>query len=251
MKIIISPAKKMNIDTDSITSTTVPLHIDNTASILTALKDMSYEQLKTMWKCNDKIATENSSRLENMNLCSSLTPALLAYDGIQYKYMAPTIFEDKMLTYVSKHLRILSGFYGVLCPLDGVRPYRLEMEAKLSVSGCKSLYDYWGNRLYNEVATDGVILNLASKEYSKCIEKYLQPSDTMVTCIFGELVKDKVVQKATYAKMARGEMVRYMAENNILHVEEIKQFNSLGFEYMDKLSTPTEYVFIRTTTNEL
>ncbi len=245
MKIIISPAKKMNIDTDSISSTSVPTYIEKTEQILSSLKNMHYEELQSLWKCNDKIATENLKRIENMNLTTALTPALLAYDGIQYKYMAPTIFEDKMLSYVNEHLRILSGFYGVLKPLDGVTPYRLEMQAILSIDGNKSLYEYWGNRLYKEVSSDGVILNLASKEYSKCVEKYLSPNDTMITCVFGELINDKVVQRATYAKMARGEMVRYMAENNIKQLEDIKKFDSLDFQFNAKLSSTTQFVFIR------
>lgn len=246
MKIIISPAKKMNVNTDTISNTSTPLFIDTTYHIYSMLKEMDYEELKKMWKCNDKIAAENVTRIEEMDLTNGLTPALLAYDGIQYKYMAPTIFEDKMLSYVNEHLRILSGFYGVLRPLDGVVPYRLEMQAKLCVKDTKSLYDLWGNSLYNEVSDDGLILNLASKEYSQCIEKYLKPSDTMITCVFGELVNGKVVQRATYAKMARGEMVRYMAENNITKLDDIKTFDSLDFQYREDLSTADQYVFIRT-----
>lgn len=246
MKIIISPAKKMNVNTDTIPNTSTSLFLDTTYAISSQLKEMGYDDLKKMWKCNDKIAAENVERIEHMDLTKGLTPALLAYDGIQYKYMAPTIFEDKMLSYVSEHLRILSGFYGVLRPLDGVVPYRLEMQAKLSVNDSRSLYDLWGSSLYDEVSDDGLILNLASKEYSQCIEKYLKPSDTMITCVFGEVVNGKVVQRATYAKMARGEMVRYMAENNITQLDGIKAFDSLDFQYREDLSTAVQYVFIRT-----
>ena len=147
-----------------------------------------------------------------MDLTKNLTPALLAYDGIQYTYMAPAVFEDGQFDYVQEHLRILSGFYGVVKPLDGVVPYRLEMQAKAAVSGHKNLYDFWGDSLYQEVMDEsGILINLASKEYSKCIEKYLRPEDRYITCIFGELEGGRVVQKGVYAKMARGEMVRFMA----------------------------------------
>lgn len=113
-----------------------------------------------------------------MDLRKNLTPALLSYDGIQYTYMAPVVFEDGQYDYVQEHLRILSGFYGVLKPMDCVVPYRLKMQAKAAVAGYKNLYDFWGYSLYQEVADDSrVIVNLASKEYSKCIEKYLQPGD--------------------------------------------------------------------------
>lgn len=245
MKIIISPAKKMNTDTDTLLSTNSPIYLDRTGLILSKLQSLDYDTLKSIWKCNDSIATENHKRITSMNLGDGLTPALLGYDGIQYKYMSPTIFEDKMLRYVTTHLRILSGFYGVLKPLDGVLPYRLEMHADLSVAGFTNLYDYWGDSLYHEVAGDGVILNLASKEYSKCIERYLTAEDTMVTCVFGELVGEKLVQKATYAKMARGEMVRYLAENNIQDIEGVKGFHSLDFKFDSSRSDENYFVFLR------
>lgn len=108
------------------------------------------------------------------------------------------------------------------------------------------MYNFWGSRLYEEVVDDShVIVNLASKEYSKCIEKYLTPEDCYVTCVFGELSNGKVVQKGTYAKMARGEMVRFMAENNISDVEDMKGFDRLGYQYSSEKSTDREYVFVK------
>ena len=107
-----------------------------------------------------------------MDLRQNLTPALLSYDGIQYTYMAPAVFEDGQYDYVLNYLRILSGFYGVVKSMDGVVPYRLEMQA--AISGCKNIYDFWGDSLYREVVDDSrIIVNLASKEHSRCIEKYL------------------------------------------------------------------------------
>lgn len=210
------------------------------------MKSLSLEEAKTLWGCNEKLAKQNFERFAKMELRRRLTPAILSYEGIQYQYMAPAVFENQMLAYVQEHLRILSGFYGVLKPLDGVTPYRLEMQAKAKVDGAGDLYDFWGDRLYREVLDDShIIINLASKEYSKCVEKYLLPKDRFITCIFGELSNGKVVQKGTYAKMARGEMVRFMAENNISEPEEMKQFNRLGYRFVDHLSTDMEYVFIK------
>ena len=163
-----------------------------------------------------------------------------------YQYMAPAVFDDSQLKYVQEHLRILSGFYGVLKPMDGVTPYRLEMQAKAAVGGYGDLYDFWGNRLYEACRDeDGIIINLASKEYSKCIEKYLTSEDTYITCTFCEMVKGKLVQKGTYAKMARGEMVRFMAERQGKEPQEMKSFDQLGYVYRDDLSTEKEYVFER------
>lgn len=160
--------------------------------------------------------------------------------------MAPSVFENNMFSYVQNNLRILSGFYGVLKPMDGVVPYRLEMQAKTNIDGVKGLYNFWGSRLYEEVIDDThIIVNLASKEYSKCIEKYLKPKDQYITCVFGEISNGKVVQKGTYAKMARGEMVRFMAENNISEIEDIKGFDRLGYKYSVEQSTDVQFVFVK------
>ena len=148
---------------------------------------------------------------------------------------------------MQKNLRILSGFYGIVKPFDGVTPYRLEMQAKASIGGFKDLYEYWGDSLYQELTSDGdqIILNLASKEYSKCIEKYLGENDLFVTCIFGEEIDGKVVQKGTLAKMARGEMVRFLAENEIDSLEGVKKLHGLGYEFSEELSGEKEYIFIK------
>ena len=247
MKIIISPAKKMNVNTDILAYKDLPVFLDQTEILMKWIQKLSYEEAKKLWACNDKIAEQNFKRFQEMNLRENLTPAILSYEGIQYQYMAPVVFDGKEMEYIQQHLRILSGFYGVLRPLDGVTPYRLEVQAKAKgISGTKDLYEFWGERLYNEVASeDHMILNLASKEYSKNMERYLTPEDSFVTCIFGEIVNGKVQQKGTMAKMARGEMVRYMAENQIKNLDEMKKFNRLGYQYHEALSTEKEYVFLK------
>lgn len=148
--------------------------------------------------------------------------------------------------YIQDHLRILSAFYGALRPMDGVTPYRLEMQAKASIRGEKNLYSLWGSRLYEAVRDDsGIIINLASKEYSKCIEKYLTKEDRYITITFCEKAGEKLGTKGTYAKMARGEMVRFMAENKIEDPKEIQKFDRLGHVFREELSFETEYVFER------
>ena len=251
MKIVFSPAKKMNVVTDILNYTALPEYLQQTEEILRWLQSKSYGELKDLWQCNDKIAEQNFTRLKHIDLYKRLTPAILSYEGIAYQYMAPVVFEDKQFDYVQEHLRILSGFYGVLKPMDGVTPYRLEMQAKASVNGHKSLYDLWGSRIYESVRDeDGVIINLASKEYSKCAEKYLKRQDKYITITFCEASEDKLVTKPTYAKIARGEMVRYMAEMQIENPVEIKNFDRLGYVYRDDLSTDLEYVFERIDTEK-
>ena len=249
MRIIISPAKQMRVDTDTFACREIPVFPEKTKILMKYISGLSYEEQKKLWACNDRIAGENAERFRNMDLRKGLTPAILAYDGIQYTYMAPAVFEDGQFDYVQEHLRILSGFYGVVKPLDGVVPYRLEMQAKAKLPGFRNLYEFWGEDLYREVMDESrVLVNLASKEYSKCIEKYLMPGDRYITCIFGEPEGDKIVQKGVYAKMARGEMVRFMAGMQAETPEQMKDFSWSGYRFEEERSSETEYVFVRTGT---
>ena len=246
MKIILSPAKKMKIDTDSLEPLGFPVYIDRTEQIMSWLKNSSRDELKKLWGCSDKIVDENVERLGNMDLRNSLTPAVLAYEGIAYQYMAPAVFEYGHFNYVQEHLCILSAFYGVLKAMDGVTQYRLEMQAKAHIDGTKNLYEFWGRDLYDAVIDDSrIIINLASKEYSKCIEKYVTTDDRFITISFCENVSGRLVTKGTYAKMARGEMVRFMAENNVQTPDELMYFDRLGYIYRKELSNPSEYVFVK------
>jgi cytoplasmic iron level regulating protein YaaA (DUF328/UPF0246 family) len=245
LKIVISPAKKMNIDLEY-EAISMPCFLDRTAELMKYLRGLEFHELKELWKCNEKIAWVNYERLTNMELTKHLTPALIAYEGIQFQYMAPKVFETGHWDYVDRHLYILSGFYGLLRPMDGVVPYRLEMQASVKLSGFKDLYEYWGDGICRKVYEDtDVVLNLASKEYSRCIEEYLGRNRKLVTCIFGEYQKGKITTKGTYAKMARGEMVRYMAEHKIEELDEIRAFDRLGFGYMPEESDDKHMVFIR------
>ena len=217
MRIIISPAKKMNSDQDSLPWRDLPAFLPQTEELLRTLQALSYDELKKLWKCNDQIAALNVDRLEHMDLRHRLTPAILAYEGIQYQYMAPGVFTQQQYDYVQEHLRILSGFYGILKPFDGVTPYRLEMQAKLLVGTYKDLYAYWGDRLAKALAEEtDCIINLASKEYSTAISRHLPSTVRFITCIFGEEKNGKVVEKGTACKMARGEMVRFLAQRQII-----------------------------------
>ncbi len=292
MKIILSPAKKMKVLDEGGSfgqsfygfEITKPQYLEKTEEISAWLKGQSYAELKWLWGCSDKIAEQNFNRLAEMDLYRNLTPAVLSYEGLAYQYMAPAVFEDGHFDYVQEHLRILSAFYGVLRAMDGVTPYRLEMQAKAEIGGhgsgsgsatvwesadgniggsagavaegnlsvnisgkpggSSNLYDFWGDALYRAVRDEsGIIVNLASREYSKSIEKYLTSSDRYITVNFCERSGDKLVTKGTYAKMARGEMVRFMAEHRIAEPAEMQKFDRLGYVFREALSTETEYVF--------
>ena len=246
MRIIISPAKKMNTDTDSLPWRDLPQFLSRTERLLDCLRQMDAAALQRLWKCSDKLALLNMERLAQMHLRQRLTPAILAYEGIQYQYMAPNVFTDQEYDYVQAHLRILSGFYGLLRPFDGVTPYRLEMQAKLSVDGAKDLYSYWGDCLARQLlAQTDCILNLASKEYSQCISRYVPPSVRFLTCVFGEELGGKVVEKGTMCKMARGEMVRYLAAHRVIDPEDVKAFDRLDYRFVPERSDENTYVFLR------
>jgi len=224
MKIVVSPAKTMIENTDSYIGNSIPTYIDYSRMLLDEIRQKSYEEMKEIWKCNEKIANENF---------------------VQYQYMAVNVMESSSLEYIRENLYILSGFFGILRTFDVVSPYRLEMQAKFEIGECKNLYEFWGDKIYRKLFETGeVVINLASKEYSKIIESYLSKEDKFITCVFAEKKDGKIVQKATLAKMARGEMVNFLATNDIQNEEEIKKFDRLGFVFDKGLSNDNRYVFV-------
>ena len=248
MRMIISPAKKMNCKPDLLAWRDLPVFLQQAGELKSWIQSLGRAQAKALWVCNDKLADLNYERFQRMDLESRLTPAILSYEGIQYQYMAPGVFDENCLRYIQEHLRILSGFYGILKPLDGVVPYRLEMQAKIGKQGhstCRTLYEFWGESLYRVLKEEtDCIINLASREYAKAVEDYLDSSMEYITCVFGEWKDGKVIQKGTMAKMARGEMVRFMAEEKISRPLQLKQFDRLGYRYSEELSGDREYVFL-------
>ena len=245
MKIIISPAKRMKDDIDFMEPRQLPVFLEKAEQLKNYLRTLSQAELKELLCCNNEIAALNFERYQKMELCGNTVPAVLSFDGIQYQYMAPQIFTYEYFDYIETRLRILSGFYGILRPLDGVVPYRLELDAKLKTPFCKNLYDYWSDSVFRELTReDDLILNLASKQYSRIIKKYITPGTALVTCIFGEQCGGKIREKGVYVKMARGEMVRFMAENAVESLEDIKSFNRLGFSYHAELSDKETFVFL-------
>ena len=246
MRMISSPAKKMRVDTDSLPVQALPDFLLETERLLAALRAMTPKELQALWKCNGSIAALNVERLSGMDLCHGLTPAVLSYEGIQYQYMAPGVFESEQYDFIQEHLRIVSGFYGLLRPFDGVTPYRLEMQAKLAVDGHKDLYAFWGGRLAQRLAEEtDFVLDLASKEYSRAVEPHLPANVRLLRCTFGERQGSKIVEKGTMCKMARGQMVRWLAENTVTDPEKIREFHDLGYCYDPAESGEEHYVFVK------
>lgn len=244
MKIIIAPAKIMKIDRDSFPIQSKPQFLDKTRILERFLKSRSNEQLKDLWHASENVTKQSILQLENMNLDERLTPAILAFSGIQYQYMAPDLFTQPALDYIQKNLRILSGFYGMLRPFDGVCPYRLELNTKMVGFRDYSLYHFWGSDIAeNLFQEDNIVIDLASKQYTRLVKPYLSQRRQLITVDFQELKNGKWKTVGVHAKMARGEMVRYIAEKQIKNPTDLQDFNDFEFQFEPDVSTKDHYVF--------
>lgn len=215
---------------------TTPVLIDKTKLLLKQIQSYSKESLQGYLKCNDKLLNEAYNYFSTMTL-QPRYPAILTYDGISYKYMAPHVFDEQAMDYCNKHVRIISGFYGLLRPFDGIEPYRLEMQTKIG------LYEFWGDSIYQALDSN-IIINLASKEYDQVIKKYLQPHDRLIDISFCQLIDGKLKEKGVYVKMARGDLASYMCTHQITDVEAIKQYDGLGYHFSESHSTENHFVFL-------
>lgn len=192
MQILFSPAKKMRRDADTLPPAGLPRYLEQADRLRAYLKELPYEELKRLLACNDAIAQLNYRRYQTMDLRRDLTPAILAYDGIAYQYMAPQVFERAWFDYIQARVFVLSGLYGILRPLDGVVPYRLEMQTKLRTEFCRDLYDYWGTGWPARCANRTTWwVDLASGEYGRAVRRCLPKGVRLVECIFGRAGRRK------------------------------------------------------------
>ncbi|MGN1272233.1 MAG: peroxide stress protein YaaA [Lactobacillus sp.] len=244
MKVIIAPAKIMKIDRDSFPVQSKPEFLDKTRILEHFLKSRTKDQLETLWHASPKITEQSIQQLKNMDLDEYLTPAIMAFSGIQYQYIAPDIFTQEALDYVQENLRILSGFYGMLKPFDGVCPYRLELNTKMIGFRDYSLYHFWGDEIANSLfKEDKVVVNLASKQYARLIKPYLNDDRQMITIDFQEYKNDKWKTVGVHAKMARGEMVRFIAERQIKNPADLRDFHDFDFQFVPEVSSDDHYIF--------
>lgn len=246
MKIIISPAKRMKYDDYGEEYFTKPVFYDEAKIIAKKMAALDLNTLKNVLKTNDKLTADAYNMYRTVFTRDDFSAAILSFDGIQYKYMAPTVFDDDMFRYVSENVYILSALYGALRPFDMVLPYRLEMNSPVKPLGFSSMYDFWGDKIANEVyKDDDLVLGLTSAEYTKSIYKYVTGKRRFVYVSFGELIDGKVIEKGVYVKMARGDMVRYLAENNIHDIDGVKGYCGLGYVYHPELSNDERLTFIK------
>ena len=255
LMLVISPAKRMDVVEGPPCADTRPEFLADAQLLARTLRSLGYEQVRDLWRCSDALARPNWNRVattpEDMARDPRLlSPAVLTYVGIQYQHLAPQVMTERELRWLSSHLRILSGMYGVLRPFDGVVPYRLEMQARLSMAGRRDLYEFWGRRPLEAMIADGtdIIVNVASKEYAKAVVPWARKAGLpVVTCIFGEARASdgRVVQRATEAKAARGAFVRWCAEKDVEKAEQLAGFAERGYRLDRSRSDAETLTFVR------
>lgn len=249
MKIFLSPSKTMNLNCLTLPTAQQPRFLEQSHSLINELRKLSVDDIAEFMNISDKLANAVHDYIDNWKLPFTnlnAKPALFTFSGDVYEGLDAQKFSETELAYAQQNIRILSGLYGILRPLDLIQPYRLEMGKKLSTGKVDNLYKFWGNILtesINEECRDFVI-NLASREYFKVIRtKELKPK--VITPVFKDTSKGKLKIISFYAKRARGLMARYIVENRIDDIEAIKGFNKAGYKFSEELSKENEFIFTR------
>lgn len=253
MLILISPAKTLDYDTPPTTQThSLPGFLEHSSELISQLAELSVQEVADLMKLSDKLASLNVARFGDWRETFDFTnakQAVLAFKGDVYTGLDAETLTPEQLDYAQAHLRILSGLYGVLKPLDLMQPYRLEMGTKLVNRRGKDLYQFWGNILTvainEELAShQGVLVNLASNEYFKAI-KAKQIQGQIITPVFKDWKSGQYKIISFYAKKARGLMARYILENQIESPEQLQNFDSEGYCFSPSMSEGNTLVFTR------
>ena len=254
MLTLLSPAKKLNMDpVDTGLEITQPRLAKDTKELARVAKTQTADDLKRLMHISDNLAALNVERFKAFNLdnkSNSAKPAGLAFDGDVYWGLEANSLSDEALSYAQDHLRILSGLYGVLRPLDAIQPYRLEMGTKMANGRGKSLYEFWGARIAKQLNADlaghddTTIVNLASNEYFKAVDTKAL-GRKVIGARFLNIKDGKPRSLMYYAKHARGAMARWIMENRVDRAEGLKDFNAGGYTLDAAASTEAELVFTR------
>jgi cytoplasmic iron level regulating protein YaaA (DUF328/UPF0246 family) len=249
MLAVLSPAKKLNTDRTTDLPLTQPAFPDETATLAQTARDLSVPQLQKLMQISENLARLNADRFADFE-AQATGPAALMFDGDTYTGLDAVTLSEDALRYAQDHLRILSGLYGLLRPLDEMRPYRLEMGSRLKTAAGKSLYEFWGaklSRALNDQAerTDAkYLLNCASEEYFGAVDRdALTPRIITPRFLEDKPAGPKVI--SFYAKQARGSLARFVMENRITQPQDLADFTAGGYAYQAAQSTPDTPVFLR------
>ena len=254
MHIIISPAKNLNIKfPETVKPISFPQYINESKKLISALKKYNTDGLMKLMNINFKLAELNKQRYKNWNKDHAIDntgPAVFVFNGDVYQGLKAESLSDSDLKYANEHLSILSGLYGLLKPLDGIQPYRLEMGTKLLVDKFNNLYEFWGTKINKllkarmEEFNDDVLINLSSNEYFRSvIAKKLKCR--IITPVFKDFKNGEYKLISVYFKKARGLMTRFIITNRLTDPEQIKAFNYEGYYYNIALSEGDKWVFTR------
>ncbi|SEE39506.1 hypothetical protein SAMN04487765_2405 [Tenacibaculum sp. MAR_2010_89] len=252
MKIIISPAKSLDFETKATTSLySEPRFLDKSEKLNKKLRTLSKKKISELMKISDDLAMLNYERNQEWELPFTLEnakQAIYAFTGEVFRGVDVVTLPEIKVPILQDKLRILSGLYGLLKPLDLIQPYRLEMGTRLKVGRADNLYKFWDDQLANslneELDNNELLINLASSEYFKAVPKKVLKVP-MITPVFKDFKNGQYKTIMTYAKKARGLMVRYIIENDVETLEELKGFNVDGYGFSEEISTKTDLVFTR------
>ncbi|BFT31245.1 peroxide stress protein YaaA [Alteromonas sp. D210916BOD_24] len=254
MLVVVSPAKNLDFESEiPVSQFTQPELLEDTKRLMKVCRTLSPADLSSLMKISDKLATLNANRFAEFSTpftSDNARPAMYAFNGDVYTGLDAYSLDSAAVTYAQQHLRILSGLYGLLRPLDLMQAYRLEMGTKLANSQGKDLYAFWGDRitqLLNKALQeqgDNVLINLASNEYFKAVKKNALDG-MIITPTFKDYKSGQYKIISFFAKKARGLMARYIMENRIADVDGLKAFDVDGYQYSEAQSSSTELVFLR------
>ena len=249
MLAIISPSKTQDFSQCDINSFTQTRQLDHTQELVKILKNKTQRQISKLMSLSEKLSKLNFDRFQAFKTPFSLDnakQALLAFKGDVYNGINASSLSVKDLDFAQKNVRMLSGLYGVLRPLDLIQPYRLEMGTKLSNAQGKNLYDYWGSGISEVLNEDEekLIVNLASNEYFKAIDKNILKAQ-ILDIVFKEKKNDTYKVIGIYAKRARGLMINYIIRNRLTDAEDLKDFSDEGYLYNQELSSDSTWVYVR------
>lgn len=249
MLVVVSPAKKLDMQPMDGLKSTEPAFSRNAVELAGIARDLSLDDLQTLMGLSTNLAQLNADRFAAFG-SQDRKAAALAFAGDTYQGLEATSLDSDEMLWAQNHLRILSGLYGILRPLDAIEPYRLEMGSRLKTSQGASLYDYWGQQLseaLNEQAAatkSNVLVNCASQEYFGAVDlSALTPQ--VITPVFMEYKAGKAKIVSFFAKKARGAMARYIIQNRLTQSDDLKGFDSGGYSYQPDQSDAHKWVFLR------
>jgi len=255
MIILLSPAKTIDFNSRiAIKDYSVPNFKNEVLDIIRELKNFSPEALESLMKINPSLAELNFFRIQKFDedFLTNSKQAIYVYNGEVYRGLNAHEYTISDMNFATKNLRILSGLYGILKPLDLIKEHRLEMSTKLQIKSHKNLYEFWGNKLTNSIIQDlknrknPFLINLASKEYTDAIDlNLISKKFTIITPIFKDFKNRKYKNITIYSKHCRGLMASYIIKNQIDNIDEIKKFNLNDYKFIDYLSNDSELFFFR------